>query len=73
MKIKNKGDLDKLRETGARALSPKRPKISISMSTCGIALGAGDLYQKLLREKRKRGTNFPSIKSVAAGSAPWNP
>ena len=58
MKIKNKGDLDKLRETGARSLSPKRPKISISMSTCGIALGAGDLYQKFLREKKEKGYKF---------------
>ena len=55
MKVKNKGDLDKLREIGAKSLSPKTPKISISMSTCGIALGADDLYQNLLQEKKKKG------------------
>ncbi len=55
MKIKNTADLEKLKETGRRSLSPKTPKISISMSTCGIALGADDLYQKLLKEKKEKG------------------
>ncbi len=55
MKIKNKADLDKLIATGHRSLSPKIPKISISMSTCGIALGADELYQKLLKDKKEKG------------------
>ncbi|MBU0768923.1 MAG: SLBB domain-containing protein, partial [Proteobacteria bacterium] len=55
MKIKHAKDLDKLRATGHKALFPKRPKISISMSTCGLALGADALYQKMVKEKNKQG------------------
>lgn len=54
MKIKTMEDLDKLRQTGLKSLSPKQPKISISMSTCGHALGSDILYHKLNKEKEKQ-------------------
>ena len=63
MKIKTFEDLDKLRETGLKSLSPKQPKISISMSTCGHALGADFLFHKLVKEKEKQGLKI-SISQV---------
>jgi hypothetical protein len=50
MKIKTMGDLDKLREAGLKSLAPKQLKISISMSTCGHALGADILYHELVKD-----------------------
>ena len=55
MKIKNMKDLDKMKKSGLKSLSPKRPKISISMSTCGLALGSHDTFKKLIKEKEKQG------------------
>lgn len=54
MKIKNLGHLNKLRETGIRSLFPKSPKVSISMSTCGLALGADEIYQAMIEERERR-------------------
>ena len=55
MKIKTMGDLDKLREAGLKSLAPKQLKISISMSTCGHALGADILYHELVKQKETQG------------------
>ena len=55
MKIKDLKGLDKLKDAGVKSLFPKRPKISISMSTCGLSLGAQDIFQKVVEEKEKKG------------------
>ena len=55
MKIKTMEDLDKLRKAGLKSLAPKQFKISISMSSCGHALGADTLYHTLIKEKEKQG------------------
>ncbi|MDF1593134.1 MAG: NADH-ubiquinone oxidoreductase-F iron-sulfur binding region domain-containing protein [Desulfobacterales bacterium] len=55
MKITSIWDLNRLKETGARSLSPKQPKLSISMSTCGLALGADEIFQDLTAMKVKEG------------------
>jgi len=54
MKIKTMEDLDKLKETGLKSLYPKQPKISISMSTCGHALGSDLLYHNLIKDKEQQ-------------------
>lgn len=54
MKIKSMKDLNKIKDAGLKSLFPKQPKISISMSTCGNALGSDILYHKLLKEKEKQ-------------------
>lgn len=53
MKIQSIRDINKLKEAGLQSLSPKRPKISISMSTCGMALGAEEIYKAMMKEKEK--------------------
>ncbi len=53
MKIQNIWDLNKLEEKGIRSLAPKRPKISIGLSTCGVSLGADNIFEKMNREKEK--------------------
>jgi predicted metal-binding protein len=55
MKIKTIEDLDKLRKAGLKSLAPKQLKISISMSSCGYAMGADILYHTLIREREKQG------------------
>ena len=55
MKIKTIEDLDKVRKAGLKSLVPKQLKISISMSSCGHALGADSLYHTLIKEKEKQG------------------
>ncbi len=55
MKIRHKKDLEKLQKIGAKSFALRRPKISISISSCGLALGADALYQNMLREKEKQG------------------
>jgi len=51
MKLQNVWDLNKARELGTRSLFPRTPKVSISMSTCGHALGSDIILQALEKEK----------------------
>jgi len=67
MKIKNMKDLDKVKDAGMKSLFPKRPQISISMSTCGLALGADRLFQKLTEEKEKTGIKISLRQTGCSG------
>lgn len=73
MKIQNIWDLDKLEEMGLRSLSPKRPKISISMSTCGLAMGADHIYESLMDEKEKRGLKISISQTGCSGFCDLEP
>jgi NADH:ubiquinone oxidoreductase subunit F (NADH-binding)/(2Fe-2S) ferredoxin len=67
MKIKNMKDLDKVKEIGMKSLFPKGPQIRISMSTCGLALGADDLFQKITEEKEKKGIRISLHQTGCSG------
>lgn len=67
MKLKNKKDLDKVKDAGMKSLFPKRPQISISMSTCGLALGADRLFQELTEEKEKTGIKISLRQTGCSG------
>jgi len=67
MKIKNRKDLDKVKDDGMKSLFPKSPQISISMSTCGLALGADHLFQKLTEEKEKTGVKIALRQTGCSG------
>jgi NADH-quinone oxidoreductase subunit F len=67
MKIKNMKDLDKVKEIGMKSLFPKGPQIRISMSTCGLALGADDLFQKITEEKEKTGIRISLHQTGCSG------
>jgi NADH-quinone oxidoreductase subunit F len=54
MKIASLSDLKKLEENGRSTLFPSKLKISIGMSTCGIAAGAGMVFNRFREEARIR-------------------
>jgi len=60
-------DLDKVKEIGMKSLFPKGPQIRISMSTCGLALGADDLFQKITEEKEKKGIRISLHQTGCSG------
>lgn len=65
-RLKNAQDLTHLRETLQKDLEVKRAAetiIYIGMGTCGLAAGAGDIYQAILRELEKRNLDI-MIQSV---------
>ncbi|OQX66145.1 MAG: NADH-quinone oxidoreductase subunit F [Desulfococcus sp. 4484_242] len=47
MKIKTPSDLEKLRDQGQCMLSPQKPRVSVGMATCGLAAGAGAVFDAL--------------------------
>jgi len=53
MKIRTKADLEKLREKGLKSLYPRKTKISVGMATCGLATGAGKVYEAIQKEVEK--------------------
>ena len=53
MRIESIWDFNKLKEKGIRSLLPSTPKISISASTCGHALGCDELIQEAKNVKKK--------------------
>ncbi|MFH1481629.1 MAG: NADH-ubiquinone oxidoreductase-F iron-sulfur binding region domain-containing protein [Pseudomonadota bacterium] len=58
MKIENIWDLNKMKVRGLRSLAPGKPKLSISMSTCGLALGADDILTAVQKERKKTGLDI---------------
>lgn len=73
MKIKGLVQLNRLKEIGIRSLSPRRTKISISMSTCGLALGAGEIYQGMVNEKEKQGLKISIGQTGCSGFCDLEP
>jgi NADH:ubiquinone oxidoreductase subunit F (NADH-binding)/(2Fe-2S) ferredoxin/NAD-dependent dihydropyrimidine dehydrogenase PreA subunit len=53
MKIRTKGDLEKTREMGLKALFPKETKISVGMATCGLSTGADKVYEAICEKVQK--------------------
>lgn len=73
MKIHNIWELDKIRQTGLRSLSPKRQKISISMSTCGLALGADQIFREMNSVKEKQGLKISLAQTGCSGFCDLEP
>jgi NADH:ubiquinone oxidoreductase subunit F (NADH-binding)/(2Fe-2S) ferredoxin len=47
-------DLERLKEEGINSLFPSKTKILVGMATCGQAAGAGEVWQALDKEVKKR-------------------
>ena len=45
--VRNLEDLQSLAERGRQTLYPSRPKVVVGMSSCGLAAGAGELFESL--------------------------
>ena len=58
MKIASPSDLEKLENIGRTTLYPAQLKISIGMSTCGIAAGAGVLFKRFQEEAGRRNVDL---------------
>ena len=48
MRMETRSHLDDLRRRGLATLNPPRPRINVGMATCGLATGAGAVYQALV-------------------------
>jgi NADH:ubiquinone oxidoreductase subunit F (NADH-binding)/(2Fe-2S) ferredoxin len=58
MKIHSASDLKSLEEEGRSTLYPQRIKISVGMSTCGLAAGAADIYECFRQEAQRHNVDI---------------
>ncbi|MDY6835003.1 MAG: NADH-quinone oxidoreductase subunit NuoF [Chloroflexota bacterium] len=58
MKIKSLEDLDAIKAEGLKSLYPDKPKVSIGMASCGLATGAGRIWDALSQEAEKGTHDF---------------
>ncbi len=61
MRIRTRSDLDTLGAEGSATLYPPRLKINVGMATCGLATGAGAVYQALHDEAAARGLDLALV------------
>ena len=54
MKIKRPEDLQKIKKERMKLLSPNRTRITVGLATCGLAKGAGKIFEALKYEVKKR-------------------
>jgi len=54
MKLKKADDLTKIEKEGMKLLAPPRTRITVGMATCGMAKGAGKVYEALKYELKKQ-------------------
>ena len=57
MKVKNLNDLQKIAEKGIKLLHPEKTKIMVGMGTCGIATGAGEVFEAISEEVKQQKLN----------------
>ena len=55
MKIESEEDLRAVREEGLKSLYPDKTKVSVGMATCGLATGAGKVWETLNQEVQTGG------------------
>ncbi|MDX1777300.1 MAG: NADH-ubiquinone oxidoreductase-F iron-sulfur binding region domain-containing protein [Thermodesulfobacteriota bacterium] len=54
MKLKKADDLTKIKKEGTKLLAPAKTRITVGMATCGLAKGAGKVYEALKYELKKQ-------------------
>jgi len=54
MKVKTLGDLQQIKEKGIKLLYPEKTKIMVGMGTCGLATGAGEVFEAISEEVEKQ-------------------
>jgi NADH:ubiquinone oxidoreductase subunit F (NADH-binding)/(2Fe-2S) ferredoxin len=54
MKLKKANDLTNIAKEGMKLLAPARTRITVGMATCGLAKGAGKVYEALKYELKKQ-------------------
>jgi NADH:ubiquinone oxidoreductase subunit F (NADH-binding)/NAD-dependent dihydropyrimidine dehydrogenase PreA subunit/(2Fe-2S) ferredoxin len=67
MKIESFEDLQAVREEGLKSLYPDKTKVSIGMATCGLATGAGKIWEALQQEVDRDGHDIVLAKVGCIG------
>lgn len=57
-RITTEGDLTAVRERGLEILYPDRTRVAVSLSTCGLAAGAGKIYDGLVEGLKSRNSEI---------------
>jgi NADH-quinone oxidoreductase subunit F len=73
MKILSAVDLDSVRKLGETDLYPERPKIMVGMATCGLAAGAGDIYESMRQRIEQRGLDAILTRTGCIGYCQFEP
>jgi len=73
MKVRTRSDLEKLSAEGRATLYPSRLKISVGMATCGLATGAGAVYNALCDEATARGLDLALVATGCIGYCQQEP
>jgi len=58
MAARSLADIEELRQAGLASLFPAKTKVSVGMATCGLASGAGQVYQAIQEEAAERGLDL---------------
>jgi len=58
MKLRTIEDLNRLKEKGRQSLYPSRTKLLVGMGTCGLASGAGEVFEAIRQELDKGGHDY---------------
>jgi NADH:ubiquinone oxidoreductase subunit F (NADH-binding)/NAD-dependent dihydropyrimidine dehydrogenase PreA subunit/(2Fe-2S) ferredoxin len=67
MKMRTHADLERLRAEGKVLLRPERPRISVGMATCGLAAGAGAVFEAMGRAADSSGLDFMLVPTGCIG------
>jgi NADH:ubiquinone oxidoreductase subunit F (NADH-binding)/(2Fe-2S) ferredoxin/Pyruvate/2-oxoacid:ferredoxin oxidoreductase delta subunit len=73
MKIRIHADLEKLRDNGLAIIYPQRPRISVGMATCGLAAGAGAVFDALREEADTMGFDLMLVATGCIGYCQQEP
>jgi len=73
MIIRSHADLERLREEGISLLHPERPRISVGMATCGLAAGAGAIFEAIRVAGKASGMDIVLVSTGCIGSCQQEP
>jgi NADH:ubiquinone oxidoreductase subunit F (NADH-binding)/Pyruvate/2-oxoacid:ferredoxin oxidoreductase delta subunit/(2Fe-2S) ferredoxin len=73
MRARTRSDLEMLRSRGRDLLYPARPRISVGMATCGLATGAGSVFQALQDEATACGLELTLVGTGCLGYCQQEP
>jgi len=73
MSVHTRSDLETLRADGLSTLHPPGLRIGVGMATCGLATGAGDVYDALRDEAAARGLDLMLVATGCIGYCQQEP
>ncbi len=73
MKLHARSDLETLRADGLTTLYPAKPKVSVGMATCGLATGAGAVYEALRDQAAAQGLDLMLVATGCLGYCQQEP